>query len=107
MADSEHLPPSVDVAIAEPARFAALSPLAPEYLEGEFREVPPRRLRDYLRLLSKHRGLAAGCFVGCLALTLLLTLLTPRSYTATAEIQVARSSPIKLQLKDNVLDLRK
>ena len=106
MSDREPVPPPAELAIAEPERSAATSPgLAPDVLDGEFREVPPRRLRDHLRVLYKHRWLAAGCFVSCVAAATLITLLTPRAYTASAQIQVARSSPIKLQLKDNVLDL--
>ena len=56
-------------------------------------------------MLYKHRRLAAACFAGCVVAALIITVLTPRTYTASAQIQVARSSPIKLQLKDNVLDL--
>jgi capsular exopolysaccharide synthesis family protein len=102
MADRE----PTDLTIAEPQRpAAAAATFAPDVLEGEFREVPPRRLRDHVRVLYKHRRLAAACFVGCVAAAAVITWLTPRTYTASAQIQVARSSPIKLQLKDNVLDL--
>jgi polysaccharide biosynthesis transport protein len=103
MADTDLTPSDAAFAVAEPRRLSP--PQAPDYLEGEFREVPPRRLRDHLRVLSKHRRLAAGCFVACIIAAGVITVLTPRTYTAATRIQVARSSPIKLQLKDNVLDL--
>ena len=67
--------------------------------------MPPRQLRDHLRVIWKHRRLAAACFAGCVAAALIITVLTPRTYSAAAQIQVGRTSPIKLQLKDNVLDL--
>jgi polysaccharide biosynthesis transport protein len=106
MIDSEPRPANAELAIPEPQRASAAAAAAgPEFLEGEFREIPPRRLGDHLRVLYKHRWLAGGCFVASVAATVLITVLTPRSYTASAQIQVARSSPIKLQLKDNVLDL--
>src|SRR4029450_10837070 len=99
-------PANSELAIPEPQRASAAAAAAgPEFLGGEFREIPPRRLGDHLRVLYKHRWLAGGCFVASVAATVLITVLTPRSYTASAQIQVARSSPIKLQLKDNVLDL--
>ena len=105
MADSEPLPPNGYLTIPEPQRVIAGRGLEPNFIEGEFREVAPRRLRDHLNVIWKHRRLAAMCFAGCVAAALIITVLTPKSYSASAQIQVGRSSPIKLQLKDNVLDL--
>ena len=62
----------------------------------------PQQLRTYLQILYKHRRLAALCFGGTLALTGLITVLTPRRYTASTRLQVARQSPIQLPLADNV-----
>jgi capsular exopolysaccharide synthesis family protein len=101
MADRE----GTDLTISDLQRAAVGPAFAPDVLEGEFREVPPRRLRDHLRVLYKHRFLGAACFVCCVLAAALITWLTPRTYSASAQIQVVRSSPIKLQLKDNVLDL--
>lgn len=103
MADRE----GTDLTISDLQRAAAaVGPgYGPDVLEGEFREVPPRRLRDHLRVLYKHRRLGAVCFVACVFVTAVITWLTPKTFSASAQIQVARSSPIKLQLKDNVLDL--
>src|SRR5262245_31779498 len=80
-------------------------PAAREYIEAEYSEIPSRHLRDYLRIIHKHRWLAAICFAGVLALAIVWTLRTTRQYTATVRVQLARNSPIKLQLKDNVLNL--
>jgi succinoglycan biosynthesis transport protein ExoP len=65
-------------------------------------ELPPRHLRDYLAVLWRYRRLATRCFLGVLALTVVVTLVLPRRYTATARLQVARQSPIQLRLQDNV-----
>jgi len=62
----------------------------------------PQQLRTYLQVLYKHRRLAALCFGGTLALTGLITVLTPRRYTASTRLQAARQSPIQLPLADNV-----
>lgn len=62
----------------------------------------PHQLRTYLHVLYKHRRLAALCFGATLALTALITVLTPRRYTASTRLQVARQSPIQLPLADNV-----
>jgi polysaccharide biosynthesis transport protein len=105
MADSEPLPPNGYLVMPEPHRTVAGRGPEPNFIEGEFREVPPRRLRDHLWVIWKHRRLAAACFAGCVAAALIITLLMPRTYSASAQIQVGRTSPIKLQLKDNVLDL--
>lgn len=105
MADNEPLPPNGYLTIPEPQRAIAGRELEPNFIEGEFREVPPRRLRDHLRVIWKHRRLAALCFAGCVAASLIISFLTPKSYSASAQIQVGRTSPIKLQLQGNVLDL--
>jgi capsular exopolysaccharide synthesis family protein len=76
-----------------------------EPIDAVYTEVRPRQLRDSLRVFSKHRSLAVAVFLGVLALTILVTWLTQRQYNAGVRLQVARSSPIQLQLKDNVLNL--
>ncbi len=76
-----------------------------EPIDAVYTEIPPRQLLDYLRLFSKHRSLAVKCFIGSIALAVLVTWLMPRQYSAAVRLQVARSSPIRLQLQDNVLDL--
>jgi succinoglycan biosynthesis transport protein ExoP len=88
------------------ARAALPSPggdVPPPVLDAEFSsEPPPHHLRDYLRVLAKYRRLAATCFGVTLGITVLFTTLTPRLYTATTRLQVARRAPIQLRLQDNV-----
>src|SRR5262245_32617057 len=79
--------------------------LPPPTVDAEWVEEPPRHLRDYLRVLRVHRWLALACFVATLAVTILVTMLVPRRYTASTRLQVARQSPIQLRLADNVLRL--
>ncbi len=78
---------------------------ASEPIEAIYSEVPPRQLRDYLRVFFKHRWLAAACFFAIALLAALVTWQTPKEYSASVRLQVARSSPIQLQLKENVLNL--
>ena len=73
--------------------------------EAEFSEVRRRHVRDYLRILYKYRWLAAALFVVTLGVTVLVTLLTPRLYTAATRLQLQREGPIQLQLEDNVVNL--
>src|SRR6266699_5329023 len=62
-----------------------------------------RHLRDYLSVVHKYRWLAVTCFGVTVGLTILVTLLTPRLYTASTRLQVARQSPIQLRLDGNVI----
>ena len=78
---------------------------ASDVFEAEYTEVHPRTLRDYLGILHHHRHLAAACFGSTLLLTILITLMMPRYYTASTRLYVPRQSPIQLQLKDTVLNL--
>lgn len=78
---------------------------APTVLEAEFSEATPRHLRDHLRTLYKYRWLAAACFGITFGLVAVLTLLSPRLYSAATRLQVSRESPIRLRLDDNVLNL--
>src|SRR5947208_6378175 len=78
--------------------------LPPPIFDAEFSEAP-RHLRDYLSVLHRHRGLAIACFGLTVGLTILITLLTPRLYTASTRLQLARQSPIQLRLQENVLRL--
>lgn len=77
-------------------------PLPPPIIDAEFSEAP-RHLRDYFRVLYKYRWLAVTCFGVVVGLTALVTLLTPRRYTATTRLQMIRQPPIRLRLEDNVL----
>jgi succinoglycan biosynthesis transport protein ExoP len=81
------------------------SPPAYDYVEAEFSEVRRRHVRDYLRILYKYRWLAAALFVVTLGVTVLVTLLTPRLYTAATRLQLQREGPIQLQLDANVVNL--
>src|SRR2546428_9647763 len=83
------------------ARWQLQSLQAPVF-DAELGE-PRRHLRDYLSVLYKHRWLALTCFGLSVGLTILVTLLTPRLYTASTRLQVPRQSPIQLRLAGNVL----
>src|SRR5206468_1560258 len=61
--------------------------------------------RAHLSVLHKHRWLAVTCFAVTVVSTAVLTLLTPRLYTASTRLEVARQSPIQLRLEGNVLRL--
>src|SRR5213594_2683650 len=76
--------------------------LPPPIFEAETGEAP-RHLRDYLSVLHKYRWLAIACFGATVGLTILVTLLTPRLYTASTRLQVASQSPIQLRLDGNVI----
>ena len=73
--------------------------------EADYSEAPPRHVRDYVRVFYKYRWLAAACFALVVGATVLVTVLSPRLYTAATQLQVARQSPIQLRLEGNVLDL--
>lgn len=85
------------------ATLPARPPAAPDVLDAEFSDAPRIDVREYLRILYKYRWLAGTCFGLTFALAVLMTLLTARTYTATTRLQVARQSPIQLQLQENVL----
>jgi capsular exopolysaccharide synthesis family protein len=104
--------PSTDVAppaergqLAERLPAPGPAPAYPEILDAEFTDAPRRHLRDHFRVLYKYRWLAASCFGLTVGLAVLATLLTPRVYTASTRLQVARQSPIQLRLEENVLRL--
>ena len=78
--------------------------LPPPIFDAEFSEQP-RHLRTHLSVLHKHRWLAVTCFAVTVVSTAVLTLLTPRLYTASTRLEVARQSPIQLRLEGNVLRL--
>src|SRR5437879_6905919 len=82
-----------------PARNGELLPPTLEAGTGE----PPGHRRDYPSVLHKYRWLAIACFGVTVGLTILVTLLTPRLYTASTRLQVARQSPIQLRLDGNVI----
>src|SRR6059058_3517056 len=90
---------------ATDSRLTAPGGYAAGVIDAEFSEVPARHLRDYLRLLYKYRWLAATCLALTLGVALLVTLVTTRLYTASTRLQLARQSPIQLQLQENVLHL--
>jgi polysaccharide biosynthesis transport protein len=49
-------------------------------------------IRRYWRIFYKHRWIVLGIVAACLALALIVSMLTQRQYTATARIQVAREA---------------
>ncbi|MCC6848634.1 MAG: polysaccharide biosynthesis tyrosine autokinase [Deltaproteobacteria bacterium] len=73
--------------------------------DADYGEVPRRHLRDYVRVFHKYRWLAAACFALVFGASLLVTMLSPRLYTAATRLQMSRQSPIQLRLDGNVLDL--
>jgi capsular exopolysaccharide synthesis family protein len=73
--------------------------------EVVFEEERPRRVSDYVAVLRRNLRLAATCFAVTVALTVLITLLMPRSYSAATRLQVGRQSAIKLRLESNVISL--
>jgi capsular exopolysaccharide synthesis family protein len=75
-----------------------------DYIDAEFSEVRRRQARDYLRILYKYRWLAASLFVVTFALTVLVTVVTPRLYTAATQLQLQREGSIQLQLDANVVN---
>src|SRR5205823_14370876 len=89
---------ATDSRLTAPGGYAAAG-----VIDAEFSEVPARHLRDYLRLLYKYRWLAATCLALTLGVSLLVTLVTTRLYTASTRLQLARQSPIQPQLQENVL----
>ena len=103
MSRNELIPAPEAETPARPAPPSQGRPALPEVLDAEFSEAPSRHLRDYLRVVYKYRWLACTCFGLTLGLTVFVTLLTPRTYTATTRLQVTRQSPIQLQLEENVL----
>ncbi len=84
----------------------ALAPVAAaEVIDAEFSEAPLPTLRDRLRVLWKHRRVAAVTFVATLVLAALVTALQTRQYTAGTEIQLTSQSPIQLRLEESVVRL--
>lgn len=78
-----------------PAAFPM--PMSPDqviaYSEGLWDEVSPESvIRRYWRILFKHRWIVLGIVGGCLALALIISMLSQRQYTATVRIQVAREA---------------
>ena len=71
-------------------------------IDGDVAESPAPHLREYLWVLYKHRWLALSAFAVMVGLALLVTIFTPRRYTAATRIRVARQAPIQLRLQDNV-----
>jgi polysaccharide biosynthesis transport protein len=74
-------------------------------MEADFGEMPMRDLRNRLRVLMKYQRLAIVVFAAVFGAVALAVALTPRAYTASARIMVARESPIQLRLEGNVLRL--
>ncbi len=91
---------------AAPGAFATASyAFAPAPYDADYGDAPPRHVRDYVRVFYKYRWLAAACFALVFGAALLVTMLSPRLYTAATQLQVSRQSPIQLRLDGNVLDL--
>src|SRR5262249_29991951 len=106
--DGVAMPVDPQPEIVAPERSPAVRPVRTflasytPVIEESAATASPHQLREYLHVLYKHRRLAALCFGATLALTALITVLTPRRYTASTRLQVARQSPIQLPLADNV-----
>ena len=92
-----------DVIPVRPGRVARASrPLPPPTVDVEVTDAPPHHLRDYLRVLVRHRRLALGYFGATVGIAALFVLLSPRAYTAATRLQIARQSPIQLRLENSV-----
>ena len=92
--------PSLEPPSDSPPSTGRLPP--PPFANAEFADAEPRHLRDYLRVLRRQRRLAGACFGVTVGVAILVTVFTPRAYTSSTHLQVARQSPIQLPLKDNV-----
>ncbi len=63
------------------------------YSEGLWDEPPSESvIRRYWRILYKHRWIVLGVIGACLALALVVSMLSQRQYTASVRIQVAREA---------------
>src|SRR6185295_18113115 len=91
-------------ALLEPPSHLAPGPTLTPH-EVPWIEAPPHHLREYLHVLYKHRQVAAAVFAVCVGIAILVTLLSPRRYTAAMRLEVARQSPIQLRLEKSVLAL--
>ena len=100
MGDERTAPP----AIVRPER-----PYVPavrgEVVDADFRVVRGQRLRDCARLLFRYRWLAGTCFGLTVGLAVLVTLVIPRTYTATTRLQVTHQAPLRLQVEERELQL--
>jgi len=103
-ADRPLFPLPADPTGAQPTPPGGYLHLPPPIIDAEFSEAP-RHLREHLWVLHKYRWLAATCFGLTFGLTVFATLLTPRLYTASTRLELARQSPIQLRLEGNVLRL--
>lgn len=79
---------------------------AGEWVDVEYAAAPRRSLREYLWVLYKYRWLGAVCFACVFGLTLLVTLLSPRVYTASTRLLVSRESSIQLRLAEDILNMQ-
>jgi polysaccharide biosynthesis transport protein len=95
--DGQGLVPTVSMPIAGSFQGQAI--------DAEFREMPLRDVREYLRVFLKYKRLAAIAFAVTFGLVVLALIVSPRCYTATAQLLVGRQSPIQLRLEDSVLRL--
>jgi polysaccharide biosynthesis transport protein len=76
-----------------------------EWIEVEYNETSRRTIREYLWVLYKYRWLGAVCFATVLGIALLVTLMADRVYTASTRLLVSREASMKLQLKEDILNL--
>ena len=64
------------------------------YPDGAWPETSTEStIRKYWRIFYKNRWVVLAAVGGCLALALIVSMLTQREYTATVRIQVAREAP--------------
>jgi polysaccharide biosynthesis transport protein len=77
----------------------------PPVIEIEAAEERPRRFGDYVGVVRRNACLILGCLGATLALTVIVTFLMPRRYTASVRLQVSHHAPIQLHLEKNVLSV--
>lgn len=83
--------PAVRPQGASPSPWEGRYP-APYETELQSSETAESILRHYWRILFRHRWIVLASFAACLGLAILVTMLTPREYTAQARIEIARQA---------------
>jgi succinoglycan biosynthesis transport protein ExoP len=70
-------------------------------IDGEFREMPARDLREQLWLLVRYRRIALISFGVTFGFVALFVILSPRLYTSSTKVIVSRQAPVQLRLEDS------
>jgi polysaccharide biosynthesis transport protein len=97
-------PPHELVSMGSSALAPASLVRGPE-IEVEYTQPTRRTIREYLWVLYKYRWLGAVCFATTLGIALLVTLMSPRVYTAATRLLISREGSIQLRLKEDILNL--